>query len=69
MVACDVVQEYKDVGQLAPMMEATEANLYEIGEEPGKVLADAGYCSEDNLEYISRPGAPDPYIAVKKDRK
>ena len=69
VVACDVVQECNDVGQLAPMVEAAEANLYEIGEEPGKVLADAGYCSEDNLEYMARPGAPDPYIAVKKDHK
>jgi transposase len=69
VVACDVVQECNDVGQLAPMVEAAEANLYEIGEEPGKVLADAGYCSEANLESMARPGAPDPYIAVKKDHK
>jgi len=69
VVACDVVQERNDVGQLSPMVEAAETNLYEIGEEPGKVLADAGYCSEDNLEYMARPGAPDPYITVKKDHK
>ena len=69
MVACDVVQECNDVGQLTPMVEAAEANLYEIGEEPGKILADAGYCSEENLESMARPGAPDPYIAVKKDHK
>ena len=69
VVACDVVQECNDVGQLVPMVEAAEVNLYEIGEEPGKVLADAGYCSEDNLEYMARLGAPDPYIAVKKDHK
>ena len=31
-------------------------------------LADAGYCSEDNLKYMAQPGAPDPYIAVKKER-
>lgn len=69
VVACDVVQECNDVGQLVPMVEAAEVNLYEIGEEPGKVLADAGYCSEDNLEYMARLGAPDPYIAVNKDHK
>ena len=55
VVACDVVQERNDVGQLSPMVEAAETNLYEIGEEPGKVLADAGYCSEDNLEYMNMP--------------
>lgn len=69
VVACNVVQECNDFGQLTPMVESAEANLYEIGEEPGKVLADAGYCSEDNLERMTLPGAPDPYIAVKKDHK
>jgi transposase len=69
VVACDVVQDCNDFGQLKPMVELTEANLYEIGEEPGKLLADAGYCSENNLEYLARPGAPDPYVAVKKDHK
>jgi transposase len=69
VVACDVVQDCNDFGQLKPMVELAEANLYEIGEEPGKVLADAGYCSESNLEYMARPGAPDPYVAVKKDHK
>lgn len=69
IVACDVVQDCNDFGQLKPMVELAEANLYEIGEEPGKLLADAGYCSENNLEYMARPGAPDPYVAVKKDHK
>jgi len=69
VVACDVVQECNDFGQLKPMVESAEANLYELGEEPGKVLADAGYCSEDNLEYMACLGSPDPYIAVKKDRQ
>lgn len=69
VVACSVVQDCNDFGQLKPMVELAEANLYEIGEEPGKVLADAGYCSEENLEYMAAPGAPDPYIAVKKDHK
>ena len=26
-------------------MESAEADLNEVGEEPGKVLVDAGYCS------------------------
>jgi hypothetical protein len=69
VVACDVVRECNDFGQLMPMVESAEADLYGIGEEPGKVLADAGYCSEDNLEHMARPGALDPYIAVKKDHK
>jgi len=69
IVACGVVQDRNDFGQLKPMVELAEANLYEIGEEMTKVLGDAGYCSEDNLEHMTAPGAPDPYIAVKKDHK
>jgi len=37
------------------MVELAEANLYEIGEEMTKVLGDAGYCSEDNLEHMTAP--------------
>jgi len=69
IVACDVVQDCNDFAQLKPMVELSEANLYEIGEEPGKVLADAGYSSEANLEYMAQPGAPEAYVAVKKDWK
>jgi transposase len=69
VVACDVVQDCNDFEQLKPMVELTEANLSTIGEEPDKMLADAGYCSEENLSYMAKPGAPDPYIAVKKDHK
>ncbi|KAF0233725.1 MAG: hypothetical protein FD177_1366 [Desulfovibrionaceae bacterium] len=57
IVACDVVQECNDFSQLRAMVELCEANLYEISEEPDKMLADAGYCSEVNLEYLE-PGAP-----------
>ena len=69
IIACDVVNECNDFGQLKPMVELAEANLYEIGEEPDKILADAGYCSQANLEYMDQPGSADPYIAVKKDHK
>lgn len=69
IVACDVTQDCNDFGQLQPMVEMVESNLYEIGEEPDKLLADAGYCCEPNLEYVATPGSPDAYIAVKKDRK
>lgn len=51
IVACAVVQDCNDFNQLRPMVELCEANLYEIGEEPDTVQADAGYCSEMNLEY------------------
>lgn len=41
-----------DVNQLFTMVEATEANLAaaDIDDDPDVVLADAGYCSETNLQ-------------------
>jgi len=69
VVACDVVNEQNDMAQLVPMIEAAEANLYEIGEEPGVVLADAGYCSEENLEKVAKSGWPEACVATRKDWK
>jgi len=69
IVACDVVKDQNDVAQLLPMIEVSEANLYEIGEEPGTVLADAGYCSEENLSTVAEPGWPEVLVATKKDHK
>ena len=41
-----------DRRQLAPMVDAIEAN---IGRSPEQVSADAGYCSEANLKALERP--------------
>ena len=65
VLAADVVQCAADVGQLFDMVEATEANLAEAGvdDHPDVVLADAGYCSEDNLEKVA-DGEVDMLIAT-----
>ena len=47
IVATDVTTNAADVGNLMPMTEQTATNT---GQVPDKVLADAGYCSADNLE-------------------
>ena len=46
VVATDVTDRANDVADLIPMTEQTIANA---GRAPGEMLADAGYCSEDNL--------------------
>ena len=46
IVAADLNDCAADVGNLIPMTEQTVAN---VGRAPGELLADAGYCSEDNL--------------------
>lgn len=47
IVATDVNTNASDVGNLIPMAEQTTANT---GQAPGELLADAGYCSADNLD-------------------
>ncbi len=52
ILAAEVTDEASDMNQLVPMIEKTEENLAAAGidDTPDTYLADAGYCSEDNLE-------------------
>lgn len=51
IVAAEMNQAANDYGQLVPMVEQARANL---GQMPGKWLADTGYCSKANLEEARR---------------
>ena len=55
VLAAEVTQQAGDVAQLLPMITAVTDSLVEAGIEaaPNMVLADAGYCSEDNLQAIA----------------
>jgi hypothetical protein len=55
------------MGQLEPMLAQTQQNLVDAGvtAKVGVLLADAGYCSEDNL----LPEGPELLIATVKDWK
>jgi transposase len=59
IVAHDLTLCGSDQGQLVPLIEAIENNL---GAKPKQVSADAGYCSEANLEALDARGI-DGYIA------
>ena len=50
-----VTQQATDVNQLIPMIEAMDVELVRAGIEdrPKVLLADAGYCSKDNLEALA----------------
>jgi len=50
IVAADVTQQANDKQQLVPLVEQIEDSL---GEIPDRVLADAGYFSEENVESLS----------------
>jgi transposase len=54
VLAAEVTQSACDVDQLVNMIEIAEENLQEAGidDTPGVVLADAGYCSDNNLRLI-----------------
>jgi transposase len=67
VVAAEVTNEENDYHQLVPLVGATRANLEATGgpSEPDVVLADAGYCTEDNL---TAPDMPDLLIATAKRR-
>jgi hypothetical protein len=64
IVAQDVTQSAVDSGQLVPMTDAVEANL---GRKPEQLSADAGYCSEANLEALETRGI-DGYVATGRAR-
>jgi transposase len=58
VLAAEVTQQAADVDQLFFMIGVTEGNLdaADIDESPEVVLADAGYCSEANLQQIADAG-------------
>src|ERR1700676_1296859 len=64
IVAQDVTQSAVDCGQLVPMTDAIETNL---GRKPEQLSADAGYCSEVNLEALENRNI-DAYVATGRAR-
>src|ERR1019366_1835850 len=60
IVAHDLTQSGSDQTQLVPLVAAIAANL---GRKPEAFSADAGYCSEANLEALEARGI-DGYIAT-----
>ena len=64
IVAQAVTQEANDKQQVIPMVEAVE---HQSGQMPEQVLADSGYCSERNLEYLENKPL-DVYIATGRQK-
>jgi transposase len=64
-----VTQAANDKEQLKPMVEAIEA---QSGQRPEAILADSGYCSEENLRYLESADRPERkiegYIATGKQK-
>jgi transposase len=51
MVGQTVTQAANDKQQMVPLIEAIEA---QSGQKPEEVLADNGYCSDENLKYLAK---------------
>jgi len=66
VVAAEVTQEQNDTHQLHPMIGATERSVAEAGieERPEKLLADAGYASEENFAALGDDD-PEAYVATR----
>jgi hypothetical protein len=69
MVGQRVTQAANDKEQLQPMVETLEQ---QAGQRPEAILADNGYCSEKNLEYLESTGHSEQgiegYIATGKQK-
>ncbi|MCW7073466.1 MAG: IS1182 family transposase [Methanophagales archaeon] len=69
VIACDVVNEANDIHQLKPMLEQAQQNLSEIDVYAKTVLADAGYCSDDNLEYLESKDEINALVSTRKEQE
>ena len=65
IVAIEVSNEASDAGRLVPMLDAVTKMA---GEQPTRVLADAGYRSETNLQALEARGI-DGYVALGREGK
>jgi transposase len=69
VIACGVVNEANDIHQLKPMLEQAQQNLSEIDISAKTVLADAGYCSDDNLEYLESKDEIECLVSTRKEQE
>jgi transposase len=69
IVGQDVTQAANDKEQIKPMLQVIEK---QSGQRPDAALADSGYCSEKNLEYVETGNESGPiidaYIATGKQK-
>ena len=64
IVAQAVTQEANDKKQTVPMIKAVKE---QAGQTPAQLLADSGYCSEENLKHLEKKPV-DVYIATGRQK-
>jgi hypothetical protein len=64
VVGQTVSQDANDKQQVVPLIEAIEE---QSGQKPEDVLADSGYCSEENLKYLAERRM-EGFVATEKQK-
>jgi len=64
VIVAQHVTTANDVNQLQPVVESIAATLKN---QPKEVLADAGYCSEENIRALEKKGI-EPFIATSRQK-
>lgn len=64
IVATSLSADTTDTAALPALVDQIETNT---GRRPGRILADAGYASDDNLAHLDERGI-DAYVATRRDR-
>jgi len=59
-----VTQAANDKQQMVPLIKATEQ---QSGQKPEEILADSGYCSDNNLKYLEKKEI-EGFVATKKQK-
>src|ERR1700688_1888782 len=64
IVGQTVTPAANDKQQMVPLVETIQE---QSGQKPEEVLADSGYCSDDNLKYLQKKKA-EGYVATEKEK-
>src|SRR5260370_26169682 len=64
IVGQTVTQAANDKQQMVPLIKATER---QSGQKPEEILADSGYCSDNNLKYLEKKEI-EGFVATKKQK-
>src|SRR5258707_2170292 len=59
-----VTQAADDKQQMGPLINATER---QSGQKPEEILADSGYCSDNNLKYLGKKEI-EGFVATNKQK-
>ena len=65
IIATGLTQSASDTHQLVPLLDSVQANT---GDQPTRVLADAGYRSETNFRHLERVGITG-FVSLGKEKK